>query len=149
MPASATSYAIVLSKQHRLRHSVEIRQVRHHGKSWHNRYFILVKRANESPDSRFAFSVSRRTGNAVMRNRVKRLMRESIRQSLNSIQSGWDVLLIARQPAREATFSQVDRAVKELLARSQLCPRVDSAQPTARATGAQHHSAHHGAASIR
>jgi ribonuclease P protein component len=56
----------------------------------------------------------------VVRNRAKRLMREATRLRLTMIADGWDVVMIARQPMREANFYQVDRAVEQLLRRARL-----------------------------
>jgi ribonuclease P protein component len=108
----------MLKKQYRLKNSAQIAQVRRRGQSWHNRCFVLIKRANDRQESRFAFSVSRRLGKAVVRNRVKRVMRDCIRRRLSAIPGGWDVLLIARAPAQAASFAQVDGAIADLLARS-------------------------------
>jgi ribonuclease P protein component len=110
----------MLRTEHRLRSSERIREVRQQGQSWHNRWLVLVKQDNERAESRFAFSASRRIGNAVVRNRVKRLMRESIRLRLPRISGGWDVLVIARIPARQASFEQLDRAVGHLLEEASL-----------------------------
>lgn len=110
----------MLSKQYRLRKNEQIQELRRSGRSWHNHQLVLIKHSNDRPESRFAFSVSHRIGNAVTRNRIKRLMRESIRRTLPHVQAGWDVLLIARRPARSAEFAQIDHAVTELLHRAQL-----------------------------
>jgi ribonuclease P protein component len=110
----------MLGKRYRLASSAQIDDLRRHGRSWHNRWFVLVKCANDRQESRFAFSVSRRIGQAVVRNRIRRVMRECVRLRLASIGAGWDVLLIARLPAREAKFEQIDRAIADLLLQSRL-----------------------------
>jgi ribonuclease P protein component len=110
----------MLSKQYRLRKNNRIQELRRIGRSWHNRQLVLIVHSNGRPESRFAFSVSRRIGNAVTRNRLKRLMRESIRRSLPHVRAGWDVLLIARRPAHSVEFAQINRATTELLHRAQL-----------------------------
>jgi ribonuclease P protein component len=108
----------MLRKENRLRSSPRIQEIRSSGQSWHNQWLVLVRLATDSPQSHFAVSVSRRLGTAVTRNRVRRLVRESIRQRLPDIACGWDVLMIARLPAREATYNQIDGAVADLFGRS-------------------------------
>ena len=56
----------------------------------------------------------------MVRNRAKRLMREATRLRQTMIADGWDVVIIARQPMREANFHQVDRAIGRLLRRARL-----------------------------
>jgi ribonuclease P protein component len=113
----------MLKKQYRLRNSAQIAHVRRRGRSWHNPWFVLIVQPNDRQESRFAFSVSRRLGKAVVRNRVKRVMRDCVRRRLSTIHGGWDVLLIARAPAQAASFAQVDAAIADLLARSRLQDR--------------------------
>jgi len=110
----------MLAKQHRLRQSVRINQVKQAGRSFRNRWLAASVIANCETQSRFAFSVSRRVGNAVTRNQIKRRMRECVRRCLPCVQDGWDVLLIARSQANQATFAQIERAVTDLLQQSGL-----------------------------
>jgi ribonuclease P protein component len=53
-------------------------------------------------------------------------MREAIRLRLYEITPGWDVVLIAREAMREADFTTVDRAVEQLLRRTQLLPPIEA-----------------------
>jgi ribonuclease P protein component len=68
--------------------------------------------------SRYGFSVTKRVGKAVQRNRLRRLLREIMR--LQSLRPGWDIVFIARSVAVNADYHQLERAVTELLARAQL-----------------------------
>ena len=70
--------------------------------------------------SRFAFVAGRRIGNAVVRNRCKRLMRETVRLHLAEIEAGWDLMFIARAPMTAVSYHEVETAVLQLLTRANL-----------------------------
>ena len=65
-----------------------------------------------------AFVVSRRLGKAVVRNRIKRRLREIARQL--KIKSGWDIILIARVSAAESDYRSLEKSVRKLLLRAGL-----------------------------
>jgi ribonuclease P protein component len=56
----------------------------------------------------------------VVRNRVKRLLREAVRLHIDEIQPGWDCVWIARPQLSQAIFAEVETAVLQLLARAKL-----------------------------
>ena len=113
----------MLPKRHRLKHSAEIRRVYRQGQRRHHPLLILyaaraAARAESgaaAQPSRFAISISRRVGNAVVRNRGKRLVREAIRAHLEAIEPGWDCLFVARSGLAGAAYAEVEAAVCRLL----------------------------------
>ena len=81
---------------------------------------ILLVRENGLAVSRFGFVASKRVGNAVVRNRRRRLMREVIRLHLPQIRGGSDCLFVARRGDDSVTFAEMETAVCKLLRRAHL-----------------------------
>ena len=88
------------------------------GASWSNKAVVLRAVPNGLEFSRFGFTVSRRVGGAVVRNRVKRLLREILRQK--PLKPGWDMVFIARIPAARAKYGELEESVCNLLNRAGL-----------------------------
>ena len=95
-------------------------RVRRTGKSFAHPLVVLVALPNNQEQIRFAVSAGRRVGNAVQRNRAKRLLREAARDFLPQVSTGWDVVLVARPPLPEAEFQDVKAAVGLLFNRANL-----------------------------
>ena len=89
------------------------------GKAWKNENLIVRTLPNKLNSSRFGFVVSRRVGKAVVRNHIKRLLREIIRQT--PVKPGWDIVFIARIPAAAVGFADLGKSARELLFKAGLC----------------------------
>jgi ribonuclease P protein component len=71
--------------------------------------------ANDLERSRFGISTGRRIGGAVVRNRVRRRIRESLRALAPRLIVGWDVLLVARPESADASRAQLGATLERLL----------------------------------
>jgi ribonuclease P protein component len=69
-------------------------------------------------ETRVGLSTPRTLGGAVQRNRVRRRLRELVRERYGAIEAGWDLLLIARPEAATASHADLRDAVRSLLERS-------------------------------
>jgi ribonuclease P protein component len=91
------------------------------GSSWTDGKVVMKALPNGLAWSRYGFSVGRRVGGAVVRNQVKRRLREILRSA--QLKPGWDIIFIARPPAAGADFAGLGRSVQNLLSRAGLLTR--------------------------
>jgi ribonuclease P protein component len=111
-----------MRKKYRLRANADFQRLRREGHTLVHPLLVLSFQRNDLEYSRFGFAVGRRVGGAVARNRIKRRMRESVRVRMQAqrIVAGWDAVIIARRPIRDAAFHQVDEAIGLVLRRAGL-----------------------------
>ena len=74
-------------------------------------------RRTDLPVTRFAFSTGKKLGGAVVRNRTRRRIRESLRPMTAELAPGWDVLIVARPATAEAPQAAIAADLARLLAR--------------------------------
>lgn len=79
---------------------------------------VYVKSRNESV--RIGFSVSKRVGNAVQRNRAKRRMRAALTPMLGCIAGGFNVIFVAKPEVLDAPFPELQKQMETLLKRAGL-----------------------------
>ena len=92
--------------------------VRRVGRSWADNILVLAARRNGTPLTRFGFVVGRRVGNAVMRNRIKRRLREAASESC--VAEGWDLVVIARNRAAGSDYHKLKDSLFRLLRRARV-----------------------------
>ena len=109
-----------MQRQYRLTDSRRFAEIHQQGTSAANRLLVLRALPNGLDHSRFGFVVSKRIGNAITRNLVKRRLREVVRQY--NVKNGWDAVFIARRGAADAEYVQLKQATSNLMQRSKLFP---------------------------
>lgn len=96
-------------KQERLLKRPQFLSVQRSGRRWRAKHLIVLSSPNDVGWARFGFTVSRKVGNAVIRNRVRRRMRDIVRLARQSWPPGLDVILIARPSAAGACYADLER----------------------------------------
>ncbi|HUF53434.1 MAG TPA: ribonuclease P protein component [Dehalococcoidia bacterium] len=114
-----------LPKQIRLRHRKDFDAVFRSGRTWSNDLLVLRTLPNEADHNRYGFVTSKRLGGAVVRNRVRRRLREAVR-ALDT-RPGFDCVISAKTKAAEADFSRLRQATASLLERAGVLASNDEA----------------------
>lgn len=109
-----------MDRQSRLRRNEDFQRARRDGRSWATPWVVLVAVPSDLDHPRFGFAVGKRLGKAVVRNRVKRRLREAVRLQRAQVAPGWDLVFIARDPIRDIAFDQLSGAITQLLKRARL-----------------------------
>lgn len=105
-------------KKNVLRKKDDFTAIYNRGKSVGDRYIVLFYRKNSLPYNRTAFLASKKVGNSVMRNRARRLMKESYRLTDMKVPQGYDLIFIARNTIKEAKCPQVKKSLESALRRT-------------------------------
>jgi len=85
------------------------------GKRRSSSHFTVFFRANELPQSRFGFSIKKALGGAVVRNRIRRRLREMVRCHRLEIPAGWDIVIHPKSSKERAEFAALVADLLKLL----------------------------------
>jgi ribonuclease P protein component len=107
-----------VKREFRLTKSTDIERVRRAGKSYAHPLMVLIVAQSAENFTRIGVAAGKSVGNAVNRNRAKRLLRSAVRPILQDITPGWDILLLARKPLATADVHQTTTALRQLLERA-------------------------------
>ena len=105
-------------KLHTIKSSREFRRIMNTGRGWSDRNLVMKRIPSDSSNNRYGFVVSKKVGGAVIRNLVRRRLKEIFRAQILS--TGYDIVLIARQAAGSATFAELEHSSRQLARRAGL-----------------------------
>lgn len=113
--------ALVMKKAWRIKKNSEFQEVFKKGASFANRQLVIYYlHKGQQQHYRVGLSVSKKIGNAVVRNQVKRYIRQAFLDLDINIKSDYDIIIIARQPTKDMDFHQVKKSVNHLLYKTKL-----------------------------
>lgn len=98
----------------------EFKSLYYRGGSEVSKTLVFYFKKNKSSKNRLGLTVSKRVGNAVVRNRVKRLIKENYRLKEDNIKKGYDLVIVARGRAATANFHIISKDFEYLLKKSGL-----------------------------
>ena len=82
----------------------------YHTSGFADGYLVLYARKNRTPGNRVGITVSKKLGKAHVRNRTRRRLREVYRLNEDCFRSGWDIVVVARTKAVDASFQRLNQS---------------------------------------
>lgn len=113
-----------MQRENRLTRREDFNKVYRHGKSFANQQFVVYV-LNWHPsllgDSfRLGISVSKKVGNAVVRNRLRRMIKEIVRLNADKLAPRKDLIIIVRKPAADLDYARMEKSILHVLKRAEV-----------------------------
>ncbi|HAA08306.1 MAG: ribonuclease P protein component [Syntrophomonadaceae bacterium] len=110
----------MLGREFRITSAQEYNNIYRFGKKIPGRFMVLYYLRNNLGYNRYGFVTSAKVGKAVVRNRIKRQLREMVRQMNPSIKPGYDLVLVVRHHAGSADYQQLEKDLRMVLKKGQM-----------------------------
>lgn len=107
---------LFMKKEFRIKKNKDFQEAYQKGQSFANRQFVVYALTKEDQEIfRIGLSVSKKIGNAVTRNQIKRYIRQAIFELSDILTPGYDFVIIARKPVAEMDFFEVKKSLNHVL----------------------------------
>lgn len=103
-----------MKRFHSIKKNSDFQVVYRTGKSYANRLLVMYVIRKGEQETRIGISVSKKVGNSVVRHRVTRLVRESFRLNEARIETGLDIVVVARPAAKDSDYKMIESAFVHL-----------------------------------
>src|SRR5690606_38823522 len=112
-----------MNKQQPIKKNTECQRAVKKGKAFANRQFIVYSRKGDQEEFRLGLSVSKKVGNAVARNRVKRYIRQAFLELKDDLLPNADYIIIARPQAANLDFHESKKSLEHVLKIARALPK--------------------------
>ena len=99
-----------MKQRYTLKKNSDFRRLYSRGKSAVTPYLVVYCRRNRGGENRLGYTVSTRLGHAVVRNRIRRRLREIVRLNAPALKQGWDLVIVARSRSVGADYRKLEAA---------------------------------------
>ncbi len=106
-----------------LRRKKDFSSIYNRGKSVGEKFVVVFSKKNALDYNRTAFLSSKKVGNSVVRNRARRLMKESYRELKDKLDLGYDIIFIARNTITSVKCCEVKKSMEAALSKAKLMQR--------------------------
>lgn len=100
---------------YRLRNNMEFKKVYNGGKNYWNRNLILYAKKNNMEYTRVGYSITKKIGNSVVRNKVRRRMKEIYRLNFDNLKDGYDLIFIPKRNVVDISYKEMESAMLHIL----------------------------------
>ena len=97
-----------------LKSNMNFQNVYKNGRSYANKYLVMYVLENRTDNLRVGISVSKKVGNSIVRHRLTRLIRESVRLNSDKVLKGYDFVIIARVNLKDKKYAETESAFLHL-----------------------------------
>lgn len=109
-----------MKKALRLTKNLEFINIYKSGRRVSSLFFVMYIKKNDLGYSRLGVSVSKKVGKSVIRNKIKRQIKEIVRQNYDFINSGWDIVFSVKPAAVQLNYAQMEKEIINLLKRGRI-----------------------------
>ncbi len=104
-----------MEKKLKLKSNRDFRKTYDKGKSFANKYLVIFFIKNGLESNRIGVAVTKKLGRSVVRNKVRRRIREAYRLNNHKVRQGYDIVFLSRVGAKEVGYKELESAVLHLL----------------------------------
>lgn len=104
-----------MEKKYRVRKNMEFKDIYKVGKNYWNRNLILYVKKNDLDVTRVGYTITKKIGNAVSRNKLRRKMKEIYRLNFHNVKEGYDLIFIAKKNIKDISYRELEGSMIHIM----------------------------------
>lgn len=109
-----------MDKEFRIRKNMEFQDIYKLGRNYWNRNLVLYVKRNDLNRTRVGYTITKKIGNAVSRNRLRRKMKEIYRLNFHNVKEGYDLIFIAKKNIKDISYEELEGSMLHIMSIAKL-----------------------------